>query len=181
MRISVTIEGITPFLMNQFSSNDARLSGSPEEQAEAKAYRDESGVLAYPSQNIMACLLEAARGFSEKEAAAVPHAVEVEGLSASFNAKDYAIDSRSVILRIEGNRQRAMCYRPRLDNWRLTFILNIDHQQVKTVLVRQMIERAGKMIGLGDYRPQCKGPFGKFQLVDWNLLQPQHVTAAARA
>lgn len=180
MRISVTIEGITPFLMNQFSSGDARQSGTPEEQAESKAYRDEHGILAYPCQNIMACLLEAARTFSEKEAAAVPHAVEVEGLSASFNAKAYNIDSRSVMLRVDGNRQRAMCYRPRIDNWRLTFILNIDHQQVKTVLVRQMLERAGKMVGLGDYRPQCKGPFGKFHIVDWNLLQPQHV-AAARA
>ena len=55
-----------------------------------------------------------------------------------------------------------------------------EKRRAVSVLVRQMLERAGKMVGLGDYRPQCKGPFGKFHIVDWNLLQPQHI-AAARA
>ena len=26
---------------------------------------------------------------------------------------------------------------------------------------------AGKRVGLGDFRPACKGPFGKFVVVEW--------------
>jgi hypothetical protein len=35
------------------------------------------------------------------------------------------------------------------------------------VLMRDIVDAAGKRIGLGDFRPACKGPFGKFVVVKW--------------
>jgi hypothetical protein len=34
-------------------------------------------------------------------------------------------------------------------------------------LVREIVDAAGKRIGLGDFRPSCKGPFGKFVVTQW--------------
>jgi hypothetical protein len=33
--------------------------------------------------------------------------------------------------------------------------------------VREILDAAGKRIGLGDFRPACKGPFGKFVVTNW--------------
>jgi len=35
--------------------------------------------------------------------------------------------------------------------------------------VRMLVNDAGKKIGLGDYRPQRKGPFGRFSVVGWEV------------
>jgi hypothetical protein len=34
-------------------------------------------------------------------------------------------------------------------------------------LFREIVDAAGKRIGLGDFRPACKGPFGKFVVTAW--------------
>jgi hypothetical protein len=34
-------------------------------------------------------------------------------------------------------------------------------------LLREIVDAAGKRIGLGDFRPACKGPFGRFCVVNW--------------
>ena len=34
-------------------------------------------------------------------------------------------------------------------------------------LAREIMDAAGKRIGLGDFRPDCKGPFGKFVVTKW--------------
>ena len=34
-------------------------------------------------------------------------------------------------------------------------------------LLREILDAAGKRIGLGDFRPSCKGPFGKFVITNW--------------
>jgi hypothetical protein len=33
--------------------------------------------------------------------------------------------------------------------------------------MREIVDAAGKRVGLGDFRPACKGPFGKFVVVQW--------------
>jgi len=33
--------------------------------------------------------------------------------------------------------------------------------------MREILDSAGKRIGLGDFRPACKGPYGKFVAVEW--------------
>jgi hypothetical protein len=34
-------------------------------------------------------------------------------------------------------------------------------------LFRDIVDSAGRRIGLGDFRPDRKGPFGKFVVVSW--------------
>jgi hypothetical protein len=38
-------------------------------------------------------------------------------------------------------------------------------------LVRAVVDDAGKKIGLGDYRPQRKGPFGRFVVRKWEIVK----------
>jgi hypothetical protein len=34
-------------------------------------------------------------------------------------------------------------------------------------LFREVVDAAGKRIGLGDFRPDCKGPYGRFSVTRW--------------
>ena len=34
-------------------------------------------------------------------------------------------------------------------------------------MLRTIVDDAGSKIGLGDFRPDCKGPFGKFKVTTW--------------
>lgn len=45
-------------------------------------------------------------------------------------------------------------------------------------LFREIVDAAGKRIGLGDFRPACKGPFGKFVVTSW-VIQENDLRAAA--
>ena len=34
---------------------------------------------------------------------------------------------------------------------------------------REIVDAAGSRVGLGAFRPDCKGPYGKFVVVSWEL------------
>lgn len=46
------------------------------------------------------------------------------------------------------------------------------------ILVRSIVDDAGKKIGLGDFRPARKGPFGRFVVKEWVVLEDALRTAA---
>jgi hypothetical protein len=70
-----------------------------------------------------------------------------------------------------------MAHRPRIDRWRLSFTLEVDTGMFSPAVVRMLVDDAGKRIGLGDYRPARKGPFGKFVVVEW-VVDKKSIRAA---
>ncbi len=58
--------------------------------------------------------------------------------------------------------------RPRFPEWEATFVMGVDGEEYadgtgETALA-PMLKYAGKMIGVGAWRPQLKGPYGKFSV-----------------
>lgn len=51
--------------------------------------------------------------------------------------------------------------------WSLKATLMVDVQQINETDLRQCVEAAGNLIGLGDYRPTSGGSYGKFKLESW--------------
>jgi len=186
MRISVTIEGTTPLLMNRFTeASEVTVSsgtsatyksgkGTPREQAKPKLYADEKGNLYIPGSNIFAALIAAGvfhkvgkSKLTTMKTSLIPAGVMVEDLVCPLNTKDWEVDSRSVVIPSTGGR--IMCHRPRVDRWQCPFALDIDETMFSPSLVRAILDDAGKKIGLGDYRPSRKGPFGRFVVKTWKV------------
>jgi hypothetical protein len=184
MKIIATISGNNSILMNRFhEENEIKVSsgvstvaigdrGTPREQAEKKAYRDKKGKLYIPGPNIFSCLIEAGKfhkvGKSKvttQKSSLIPAGIIVEDLMCSLGTKDFEVDSRSVVIPATGGR--IMCHRPRVDNWGLTFTLDVDETMFDPKFVRILVDDAGKKVGLGDWRPQRKGPFGRFKVTKW--------------
>lgn len=188
MRIEVTIEGITPLLMNRFTEEtEVNLSGghsptirggrgTPREQAEKKAYKDQDGYLYLPGPNIFSCLVMAGAfhkagrvKVTTQKSSLIPAGIAVEELVCPLGTKDWECDSRSVVIPSTGGR--IMCHRPRLDKWKVIFTLQVDDGMFAPTFVRLLVDDAGKKIGLGDYRPQRKGPFGRFVVSGWSHIE----------
>ena len=189
--IKVTIEGTTPLLMNRFTDEAAvkmaggtsavmvGSKGTPREQAAKKAYVDERGVLHIPGTNIFRAIIDAGTfhkagksKITTQKSSLVPAAMALIELTCPIllpksGVPDWEVDSRSVVIPSTGGR--IMCHRPRVDVWRLAFTLEVDTGMFTLPLVRQLLDDAGKRIGLGDFRPARKGPFGRFVVVSWDV------------
>lgn len=184
MNINVAISGITPLLMNRFTeeaqikaSNGTTAAaigkkGTPREQAEPKAYKFENGTLYIPGANLFAAIVAAGKyhktgrsKITTMRSSLVPAGVNLLEPELSLKTKDFEVDSRSVVIPATGGR--VMCHRPRLDKWGLSFTLEVDEAMFDPALVRTLVDDAGKKVGLGDYRPDRKGPFGRFVVSSW--------------
>lgn len=184
MQIKATISGVTPLLMNRFTeaSEVAVSSGTrtsivgmrltPREQASDKAYKDADGFLYVPGPNIFSCIVAAGifhkvgrQKVTTQKSSLVPAGLVIVELVCPLGTKDWETDSRSVVIPSTGGR--VMCHRPRLDEWSISFTIDVDVAMFAPKFVRLLVDDAGKKIGLGDYRPQRKGPFGRFVVKEW--------------
>lgn len=183
--IECTIEGTTPLLCNRFTdaaqqaaTSGTRLSGngdrgSPREQAEQKLYIGHDGSPMIPQPNLFRCLIDAGTFFkagkskvTTQKSSLIPACVEVDGIELPIAHREpWDVDTRAV--RIPSTGGRILCHRPAFNDWRLSFTLRVDTDLMSPRLMREIVDAAGRRIGLGDFRPACKGPFGKFVVVAW--------------
>ena len=188
MLIAVTIAGVSPLLMNRFSS-DAEVSVSaghspairsgphrtPREEAERSAYRCSStGKLFLPGPNLFAALVEAGKfhrvgktKVTTMRSSLVPAGLLVRELVIPLGTKDFEVDSRRV--RIPATGGCVMRHRARLDEWKAPFTLDVDESVFNDKFVRMLLDDAGKKVGIGDFRPATRGPFGRFVVTSWKV------------
>jgi hypothetical protein len=188
MHIKVKIKGLTPLLMSRFTehaevavSSGSRVSisaksSTPREEAASRCYKDDDGWLFIPGTNIFAAIIAAGTfhkvgksKLTTMKTSLIPAGLSVIDLVCPLNTKDWEVDSRSVVIPSTGGR--IMCHRPRLDEWSTTFTLEIDEEMFNEKVVRILVTDAGKKLGIGDYRPQRKGPFGRFGIIGWELSE----------
>ena len=77
----------------------------------------------------------------------------------------WTVDSRSAVIPKTGGR--ILVHRPKFNDWSLSFTLELDDSLFASDLIRQIVDIAGKRIGIGSFRPDCKGPFGCFVVTKW--------------
>jgi hypothetical protein len=76
----------------------------------------------------------------------------------------YEIDTRPAVI----GRSRVIRSRPRYDSWSCTLFFEIDEEVLTAKQVEEQLNVAGRVAGVGDYRVNRKGPFGRFtaELID---------------
>jgi hypothetical protein len=183
--IDVAIEGVTPLLCNRFTdaaqmsaTSGNRMSavgekGTPMEQATQKLYVGHDGKPCIPQPNLFRCLIDAGTFFkagkskvTTQKNSLIPACLEIVGIELPITHKEpWQVDTRAV--RIPSTGGRILCHRPSFNDWRLSFTISIDTSMMTTKMVREIVDAAGRRIGLGDFRPDRKGPFGKFVVVSW--------------
>jgi hypothetical protein len=170
--IRAAVTGVTPLLMHRFPLEpiEAIEKKSPEEQAEIAAYRDpETKGLYVPGVAVQRALISAAtyskgkgRGSLQRSAAAcllvLPERIPL-------GVDTYVVDSRPVV--VPATKGRVIRHRPRLDTWSLTFSIEFDDALMTDTQVRRIVDDMGSRVGLLDFRPEKKGPFGRSIVTHW--------------
>ena len=57
---------------------------------------------------------------------------------------------------------RMMVTRPKFDEWKLEFNVKFNEDDIPIEVMKNIIDYAGQYVGIGDWRPDKKGQFGKF-------------------
>jgi hypothetical protein len=189
------IEGLTPMLQHRFGDAEEMEQATrkvhlktedPREAAEKCAYRNAAGHLYIPGAAAARMLREVGGGHKQRGSRkslkfVIPAAVLV--LDDQIVLRDsegnplteFEVDSRAVV--IPSTKGRVI--RPRLNTWHAEFTLEIDDDMIETSLIHQLLIEGGSKNGLGDYRPEKGGPFGKFAVVSWAVLSQPALTKLA--
>jgi hypothetical protein len=174
-RVAVKIKGLSALLMHRYPlepiENPPIEKRTKEDQAELAAYRDpETTRLYVPGVAVQRCLVNAAsyskgkgRATLVKPAAAC---LLVTPEYVDLGTEHYEIDARAVV--VPATKGRVVRFRPRLNEWQCAFELDFDESLLSEKQVRQIVDDAGSRVGLLDYRPEKKGPFGRFVVVEWS-------------
>jgi hypothetical protein len=184
MLINVQIQGVSPLLCNRFheaaqekASNGSTLTlrgekGTPREQAEPKLYLSSEGKPVIPAPNLSAAIVEAGKfvksgksKLTTVRSSLIPAGLAIVEIEIPIAPAKWEVDSRAVVIPATGGR--VMCHRPRFDEWTLKCTLDVDGNFFSERLVRELLDLAGARIGLGDFRPSRKGPFGRFKVSSW--------------
>lgn len=171
--IECTLKGTSPLLMHQFPMQPIEGMDKmlPEKQAEYAAYRvPGTNELYVPGIAVQRALVKAA-AFSKGKGRAtlqkpVAACVLVTPERIGLGVTEYAIDARPVV--IAATRGRIVRYRPRLDQWEITFIIEYDDVLLKESEIRRVVDDMGSRVGLLDFRPERNGPFGRSVVVKWD-------------
>lgn len=171
-KINIAIKGESPLLMHRFPLEDIEaLEKKPkEEQAEISAYRDpDKKNLFIPAIALQRALIAGAvfskgkgRASLQKVAAAC---ILIYPERLDLGTDKYDIDSRAVV--VPATRGRIIRHRPRLEKWQVSFTLEYDDVLLKEKEVRKIVDDTGSRVGLLDFRPEKKGPFGRFVVINW--------------
>jgi len=171
-KVNVEIKGKTPLIMHKYPmvAIDGIEKMPMQEQAEYAAYRDEkTEMLCIPSANIQRMLVAGAvyvkgkgRASLQKQAAAC---MFITPDTVSLGVKDYGIDSRRVV--IPATKGAVIRHRPRLNKWSCSFSLIYDEVLLSEKDARAIVDNGLDRVGMLDFRPEKKGPFGRAMVTKW--------------
>lgn len=165
--ITVTLTGTTPLLCGRPATEQNLDGQAPRAQAAARLYLDQAGQPVLPGLNILRCICGAERGRKSSVAQVMPHLGVQEREVRILSPRPWVVDTRSV--RLPQTGERGLCHRPRFDDWRLVFTLLVETGALEEAGIHQMVHLAGRRIGIGDYRPERGGPFGRFDVAGWEV------------
>jgi hypothetical protein len=174
----VEIKGTTPLLFNKFNEADItekvkkRTGAFQEKNVADKLYKTEDGQIYTPATHLIGCIGNAAKEFKipGKRTATysklVASSISVEPFAIVHKKQKWDVFSISAV--IPATRGRAMVHRPRLNEWNLSFSVSVD-DGVSEETLKNILDYAGTYVGIGDWRPQKKGQFGKFIVTKFEL------------
>lgn len=199
--INVSIQGESPLLMNRFTeaaaakisagSSSAITTGSkgtPRDQAEPKLYTMPDGHPMIPGPNVFSGLIAAGvfhkagrKQITTGTASLIPAGMFIPELECPIENPfggpvQWEVDSRRVVN--PSTRGAMMCHRPRFDAWKISFSIRLDDSMFDEAITRKLVDDFGSKIGLGDFRPSRKGPFGRFLVVHWARQKAVSPTSA---
>lgn len=187
----VKIKGVTPYMQHRMDDRKLaeweklrgniierdHLSEGPETLAAYHSYIDNEGNYYIPAEHFKQCMIKGA-GYVKAKVGAATKSMKsiVAGMwmireqKLPFRKFD-EVDTRSAVNRMV--KARIITHRPKWNEWGAEFTLVIDDDEKSKVTIEtieQIISYGGRYLGVGSYRPEHTGEFGRFEIESLTLL-----------
>lgn len=184
-KVSVTIRGIPPGLLMcskngmvpESERGKQQKIDTPEVQAENAAYWTGSGKsrqLALPWVSLYKCIVAGAKRFrfkgQEKLNKIVAATISCADEMIPLGTAEYRIDSRWGRIPPKTGGV-VMLNRAHVPEWAASFTLLVDDEFYPVDKLREVLAVAGKLVGVCANRPQLEGPYGRFAVEAWEVIE----------
>jgi hypothetical protein len=165
-----------------------------EQRATKKLCLGPNGEFGFPANYLFAALIDAGRhvmyeGKSKISTlntsllpaflAIVPDVINDEGdgfIPFTDQSVKWVADKRRGVL--AANKAAVAIVRPKFPTWGFEITIEIDEEQISLDKVRQLFLIAGRQCGIGDFRPSKRGPFGRFSVTNFAVVEQEMRQAA---
>ena len=190
MRYKIRIKGITPLLMH---NGAAGLDTTSATNIEIKTISSKKGSNRTEADELRLKLLECARGlYVDEKGATIPswyfraniekaarklkqgpqvrEGLQVDSVEFLYDREKLGITAEELASKVQFTvpvvvqRSRILRTRPMFEEWGAEIIVNTDPALVDEAQLTHWLEIGGSRLGLGDWRPEKSGTFGRFQL-----------------
>jgi hypothetical protein len=186
--------GLSPLLMDRMSeatleslATGVRLQVSKDrpkaEVAAEKIYRDPNGRIALPAEMLFAALVGAGRnvkigrkGISTAATTMLPDIMSIveshlplTNIPADVNGQEHAFWSADMRkgMGYNGKTPTAVAIiRPKFPSWEFEVTVKYDEKKAGEDTITALFTNAGSTQGLGSFRPNKKGMFGRFEVAE---------------
>lgn len=177
----VELKGMTPLLQNKPEEYgfdvewiEKKANNEYEKETLKKLYINSEGVIYQPATHIERALIEAGKKIRVKGNGKATYS-KLFGSMISVPQLDipHLIDNWEVyktLVVIPSTKGRIMRYRPMFKEWGLKFEIEFE-EEICAKVIKESLEIAGKYVGIGDWRPEKKGKFGKFQVISFQEVK----------
>jgi hypothetical protein len=188
-KYKIEIEGVTPYLQHRM--DDLKLEDWEKQRgriierddiskedllrAEFHLYRNQkSGKCFMPSEHIRGSLINAGSFIKSKVGNAKKNMKNIVAGMFFVNPEEiilpesWIIDKRSAVNK--NIKARIICIRPKWESWKVNFELWVDNDTITSETVKNLVEIAGQYVGIGSFRPEHNGMFGRFNLTKFEKL-----------
>lgn len=188
-KVTFYIKGISPLIQHAWTvkalemlrmsaaerKKQPKVDRNPEQEAKDSCYRTDSGEHGIPLTAFKAALISAAHKDYGLEKTLLRKSFFIPctdscGIVPIETDGEYII--REDIVRI-GHRLTDLRYRPQFNQWRVKISAQIDAALLKPEEIVNLINRAGFSVGIGEWRPENGGEFGRFEL---DTTEPMEAT-----
>lgn len=171
--IKVEVTGISPLLQHRFPVDVAEPTAKAKNKTanpndvESCLYRLPDGTIYQPAIHFIACMKKAGTKFTIPGQGKATYknligsgVILIDPEAIPHKNQNWEIDSRAIVN--PSTKGRNIRKRPCFKNWVLVFNLEYDEDEISPADIKSILEYAGRRVGIGDFRPEKGGPFGRF-------------------
>jgi len=192
-QLTIHCKGLSPMLMNPMTEDtlNSLATGNRkpvvkdrpfEDVASERIYRNDAGQMGFPAINLISALKHAGRNIKNgKKAISTATTttmfsfLEFPDEFITFDGIDekgeipWRVDKRRGVMKNGAASVAVAIIRPKFDHWGFTITVNFNDKLIREETVKALFVEAGSNAGLCDFRPSKNGPFGRFEVVSFQV------------
>jgi hypothetical protein len=176
-KVKVKIKGVTPLLFNKPPEyeHDSKIKvNNPninEDDGLKNKLYSQGGKIYTPATHIRGALINAGKDLKVKGKGKATYSKMFASMvmisPEALVHKSPKLDVLTVRTVNPNTRGQNMTKRPRLRDWELVFNCEVE-DEIPLEVLHEALQRAGRYVGIGDWRPATKGVHGKFMVTEFS-------------